>query len=204
MKNHTAYQNIIEHLSQDQVLSKILHLDIQIPKDETSLFQALLKAVISQQLSLKAAATIHERFLNLFSNRIPTQEAVLSCTAETLRSIGLSHQKSTYVKNIAQFFIENNLEQLDCSKYSNQELIDLLIQIKGVGIWTVEMILIFNLGRQDVFPMGDLGIKNAMVELYDLTSEGKPLLSEIEKIAAQWKPYRTYASLFLWRSLSET
>lgn len=111
--HHTALQNIIKHLSQDQVLSRILHLDIQIPKDKTSLFQALLKAVISQQLSVKAAATIHERFLNLFSNRIPTQEAVLLCTDESLRSIGLSRQKSAYVKNIAQFFVDHDLEQLD-------------------------------------------------------------------------------------------
>lgn len=200
--HHTALQNIIKHLSQDQVLSRILHLDIQIPKDKTSLFQALLKAVISQQLSVKAAATIHERFLNLFSNRIPTQEAVLLCTDESLRSIGLSRQKSAYVKNIAQFFVDHDLEQLDWSIYSNQELIDLLTQIKGVGRWTVEMILIFNLGQPDVFPLGDLGIKNAMIELYDLSSEGKSLISEMEKIAARWKPYRTYASLFLWRSLS--
>ena len=202
--HHKALQNIINHLSQDQVLSKILHLDIQIPKDKTSLFQALLKAVISQQLSVKAAATIYERFLNLFSNRIPTQEAVLLCTDESIRSIGLSRQKSAYVKNIAQFFVDHDLKQLDWSTYSNQELIDLLTQIKGVGRWTVEMILIFNLGRPDVFPKGDLGIKNAMIELYDLKSEGKSLLSEMEKIAARWKPYSTYASLFLWRSLSNS
>ncbi|MEL6924676.1 MAG: DNA-3-methyladenine glycosylase 2 family protein [Bacteroidota bacterium] len=167
------------------------------------LYANLIRSIVGQQLSTKAAATIHGRFLDLFDHRYPHPEQLLQFSIEQLRSAGLSRQKSTYVQNVAQHFKNHQLFGADWSDYSNEEILESLTQIKGVGTWTVQMILMFTLGREDVFPTLDVGIQNAMKRLYDIEATGKELKRKMEQIATAWQPYRTYACYCLWRFLDE-
>lgn len=155
---------------------------------------------MSQQLSTKVAKVIYRRFLTLYKGKEPTPQQVLNTPFDLLRSIGLSNAKVSYVKNVAEFCIENKISDKKLLSMSNQEIIEKLVAIKGVGQWTVEMLLMFTLGREDVFAVDDLGIQQAMVKLYNLdTSNKKQLKEKMQKIAFKWSPYRTYACMHLWR-----
>lgn len=190
----------VDHLKKDKILKKlILKQGALPPRKKSDLFVSLLRAVVSQQLSVKAADTIWKRFLKLFANEIPVAQKILKLKDEQLRAVGLSYQKAGYIKNIASFSLEKGLDTLVLKKKSDEVLIEYLVQIKGVGRWTVEMILMFHLNRKDVFPKGDLGIQQGMKHLYGLTSEKKQLDSEIEMIAEAWKPYRSIACMYIWR-----
>lgn len=119
---------------------------------------------------------------------------------ESLRGIGLSGAKTAYVHNVAAYFLEHNITDTTLEKMSDEEVVETLLPIKGVGRWTVEMLLMFTLGREDVFAPDDLGIQQAMMGLYGLNaSSKKELIAEMRRIAEEWKPYRTYACLHLWR-----
>lgn len=155
---------------------------------------------MSQQLSTKVADVIYSRFIALYGGKQPTPQQILDTAFETLRGIGLSNAKVSYVKNVAQFEIEKGMDAKKLGKMSNEEVIAYLTQIKGVGRWTVEMLLMFALGREDVFAMDDLGIQNAMIKLYKLDrSDKKKFREDMLGIAAKWSPYRTYACVHLWR-----
>jgi len=158
-----------------------------------------VRAIVSQQLSVKAADTIYNRFLGLFKNGVPDAKSILKLKDDKLRSVGLSYQKAGYIKNIATFSLEQSLDHKLLKVKSDDELVEYLVQIKGVGRWTVEMLLMFNLNRPDVFPKDDLGIQNGMKKLYNLTSERKALLKEMEEIAESWRPHRTLACRYIWR-----
>ena len=159
----------------------------------------LCSSIMSQQLSTKVAEVIYKRFLNLFEGREPDARQILETPFDTLRAIGLSNAKTNYVQNVARFAIEHGMDAKKLAKMSNEEIIDYLTQIKGVGKWTVEMLLMFSLGREDVFAVDDLGIQNAMIDLYKLDSTDKKKLKEkMLQISKKWKPYRTYACLHLW------
>lgn len=159
-----------------------------------------MRSIVSQQLSTKAASTIYGRFLDLFPNKYPNAILILDTNDEQLRAAGLSFQKISYLKAVAQYSLTNNLSQAHIKQLSNDEIITELTSIKGVGKWTVEMILIFSLKRLDVFPYDDLIVKNRIVKMYNITSKGKQLKADCHQIAEQWKPYRSIASLFLWES----
>lgn len=162
----------------------------------------LCASIMSQQLSTKVAAIIFTRFLNLFQSKSPKPADILQVSLETLRSIGLSNAKALYVKNVCVFFIENKLTDAKLYKLSNDEILNLLTQIKGVGQWTVEMLLMFTLARPDVFATGDLGLQKAIIKLYNLEyANSKELFEKMNSIAQSWAPYRTYACRYLWRSL---
>ena len=153
---------------------------------------------MSQQLSTKVAQVIYRRFLELFQGEEPAPQQVLDLPFETLRGIGLSHAKTGYVQNVAAFCIEHNINDTLLLQLSNEEIINLLTQIKGVGKWTVEMLLMFSLGREDVFAVDDLGIQQAMVKIYKISPDDKKLVKEkMVKLSNKWKPYRTYACLHL-------
>ena len=122
----------------------------------------------------------------------------MAMSTESLRGCGLSGQKSGYMQNIARFSIEEDLSDTFLQFMSDAEVLDYVSQIKGVGKWTVEMILMFALGREDVFPIDDLGIRNAMIALYGITSEKRALRTELDEIASKWSPYRSYACNLLW------
>ncbi len=193
---------IKSHLKKDKKLKKIIdRISITPPKPRTDLYLNLLRAIAGQQLSVKAAATIWGRVLNLFPNQYPSPEAVLLMDTEKLRGAGLSYQKAGYLKNIAQFSLDETLDYKKLKRKSDDELIEYLTQIKGVGRWTVEMILMFSLVRENILPLDDLGIQNAIKKIYELNSTGKQLKSEMEQIAQPWQPYRTFACMYLWRSL---
>jgi len=129
----------------------------------------------------------------------PTPEQILATSHETLRSIGLSGAKANYVHNVARFTIEFGLNHQLLKKMSNEEVIEYLTKIKGVGRWTAEMLLMFTLGREDVFAVDDLGIQQAMIKIYKLDKTNKKKLREdMLKISLNWSPFRTYACLHLW------
>ena len=159
----------------------------------------LMASIMGQQLSTKVAKVIYKRFLEIFNGEEPTAQQVLDTPFETLRAIGLSNAKVNYVQNVATFCIANNISDKKLKKLPNEEIINLLTQIKGVGKWTVEMLLMFSLGREDVFAVDDLGIQQAIIKIYGLTLENKKMLKEkMMKLSAKWAPYRTYACLHLW------
>lgn len=193
-------ENILKHLAKDPLLKKaITTVDLPENKPETTVYGSLLRSIISQQLSVKAAATIYGRFVDLFDTKTPTPSSILSKSVEELRTVGLSKQKAGYMQNIAHFAQQNNLDKIDWTTYSDAEIITLLTQIKGVGVWTVQMILMFTLQRPDVLPTADLGIQQAIQQLYGLDEKGKMLIAKMKEIAAPWSPYRTTACLYLWR-----
>jgi DNA-3-methyladenine glycosylase II len=142
---------------------------------------------------------LYKRFLELYNRREPTARQILDTPAETFRNIGFSNAKASYVHNVCRFFIDNKITDAQLYKMNNEEVIALLTQIKGVGKWTVEMILMFTLGREDVFALDDLGLKQGVIKLYNLKeTDKKVLIKKIEKISSKWSPYRTYASRYLW------
>jgi DNA-3-methyladenine glycosylase II len=160
----------------------------------------LCSSIMSQQLSTRVAEVIYRRFLELYDKKEPSPEQILSTPSETLRAIGLSNAKVSYVHNVARFAIEQGLDEKKLRKMSNDEVIEYLTQIKGVGRWTVEMILMFTLGREDVFAVDDLGIQTAMARLYKLDKENKKQFREdLVRISSSWAPYRTYGCFYLWR-----
>lgn len=170
------------------------------PLDLTDdIYLRLLRAIVFQQLSGKAASTIYQRFLNLFDEAYPQPDELLELTEEELRSCGLSRQKSQYVQNVARYFIDNDLLRQDWTKVPDQQIINQLTAIKGVGQWTAQIILMFGLGRKDIFPTGDLAIQQSMQHLYQLNGKGRQLEKQMIKVAKAWSPYRSVACRYLWR-----
>lgn len=159
----------------------------------------LCASIMSQQLSTKVAKVIYERFLALYEGEEPSPQQIVETPPAKLRAVGLSNAKVGYVQNVARYAIEHDINDKKLYKMSNDEVIAFLTPIKGVGRWTVEMLLMFTLGREDVFAPDDLGIQQAMAKIYklDLTDK-KALREKMLKISAKWSPYRTYACLYLW------
>lgn len=189
-----------EHLSKDPILQPLIkNITLKKRTAQNSVYEALIRSIVFQQLSGKAAGTIHQRFLALFKDNFPAPKEIQELTPEALRAAGLSRQKTGYIKNVADFFLANQLMGKDWSVESDTAIIQQLTQIKGVGQWTVEMILMFTLKRMDVLPLDDLVIKNAMVEMYQVTEKGRALKKKLLEIAEPWRPYRTVASLYLWQ-----
>jgi DNA-3-methyladenine glycosylase II len=154
---------------------------------------------MSQQLSTKVASVIKQRFLNLYGGE-PTPQQIIDTPFEKLRAIGMSNAKTNYVRNVALFELEHGMGIKKLDKMSNEEVIAYLTQIKGVGKWTVEMLLMFALCREDLFAIDDLGLRQAVTGLYELKQRKKKTQdAAILKIASQWSPYRTYACMYLWR-----
>ena len=191
----------IPHLSKDKKLKKLIETGQphKVVKRK-NICTYLCASIMSQQLSVKVADVIHQRFLNLYGGKEPSPQHILDTPFETLRGIGLSNNKVRYVQNVARFELESGMDAKKLGKMSNEEVIEYLTVIKGVGRWTVEMLLMFALGREDVFAVDDLGIQNAMIKLYKLEREDKKKFREdMLKISARWSPYRTYACVHLWK-----
>lgn len=166
-------------------------------------YQELVESIVSQQLSVKAASTILERFIELFpGTEFPTPEQILQVDIETMRGAGLSRQKGSYIQDLALKVLDGTVKFDHLDQLSNDEIIKELTQIKGVGVWTVHMFLIFCMGRLDVLPVGDLGIKNGIQKLYGL--EQSPTPEQISEIAKNnsWHPYESVASWYVWHSLN--
>ena len=190
----------ITHLQKDKKLASIIGEEVYELKLHPNIPVRIMASIISQQLSTKVAKVIFRRFLELYKGKEPKPKQVLDTPSTTLRSIGLSNAKVSYVHNVAAFCIEQKISDKKLLAMSNEEIIDLLVQIKGVGKWSVEMLLMFTLGRQDVFAVDDLGIQQAMTKLYKLDAVDKKGMKEkMLKLSAKWSPYRTYACLHLWK-----
>ena len=189
-----------KYLEQDPKLAPLLVEDTHILKKRKRTAIRLIASIISQQLSTKVAKIIFDRFIALYDGKEPSCEQVLATDATLLRSIGLSNSKVMYVQNVAQFFLDQGITDKQLYKMDPDAVIELLTQIKGVGRWTVEMLLMFSLGHENVFAIDDLGIQQAMIKLYKLKYETKKELHlKMLKKAAAWSPYKTYACLHLWK-----
>lgn len=162
-------------------------------------FLDLASSIVQQQLSIKAGDTIWKRFIALFPENHPTADLVFAIEGQKIRDAGISWSKVSYVKDLAEKTLESGIVFEQFSIMTDEEIITELVKVKGIGRWTGEMFLMFTMGRPDVFSYGDLGLRRAIQHLYQLKKE--PTKEEAEKIAEKWKPYRTIACRYLWRSL---
>lgn len=189
-----------KHLKKDLKLLDLLKAEDYALSKQKNLAIRLIASIVSQQLSTKVAKIIFDRFLNIYKGKDPSCQQVLDTPNETLRGIGLSQSKVGYVKNVAEFFINQKLTDKKLFQMDPESVIELLIQVKGVGKWTVEMLLMFSLGHEDVFAVDDLGIQQAMIQLYKIKyTTKKELQTKMIAKAKQWSPYRTYACMHLWQ-----
>ena len=190
----------ISHLSKDKKLKKLIDEDGEITlRRYKNIPLRLCASIMSQQLSVKVAQVIYKRFLNLYGKKEPTAHQIFDTPNETLRAIGLSNSKVNYVKNVAQFAIEHGMDEKKLTKMTDEEVIAYLTPIKGVGRWTVEMLLIFTLGRQDIFAIDDLGIQNGMIKHFRLDNSNKKKFREdMLRKSQKWSPYRSFVCLHLW------
>jgi len=192
----------IKVLKKDPKLARIIKVVGKYQITTTSnYFESLIEAIITQQLAGSAAKAISERFRGLYGKRFPKPADVLKTSDSKLRKTGLSGMKVKYIKDLSKNIESKKLKLRSLSKLSDDEIVEQLTQVKGIGRWTAEMFLIFSLGRMDVLPVGDLGLKKG-VQLLNSASE-LPTETEIEKIAEKWRPYRTVATWYLWKSLQK-
>lgn len=191
------------HLSQEPNIASIVdRIEIPArPDHDGDVYFGLLRSIAYQQLSGKAAGTIFGRFLDLYPDGYPHPEQLLEMDDDAVRSAGMSRSKTAYVKNVAQYWLDNRLINADWEQWSDQEIIDMLTTIKGVGQWTVEMMLMFVLHRPDLLPLDDLVVKRNIIALFKINStklKGKKLNEKIIEVTEPWRPYRSYASRFMW------
>jgi DNA-3-methyladenine glycosylase II len=165
-------------------------------------YGALLRSIVGQQLSTKAASTIYGRMLELFGGHAPTPKQLLKADPEKIRAAGLSRPKIAYLRDLAQHVEEGTLELERLPDLPDEEVAAQLTAIKGLGQWTADMFLMFHLGRPDILPVGDQGIRRAIQVEYGLRKV--PDAKRMQQIAKPWRPYRTLASLYLWSSLDNT
>lgn len=163
-------------------------------------YGALLRSVIGQQLSVKAAATIFDRVLALFGGEMPTPQALLDADPDALRAAGLSRRKVEYLQDLARHVLSGELEVDRLPELPDETVIAEITAVRGLGVWTAHMFLLFHLERPDVLPVGDLGIRNAVRAAYGLDEPPSP--EELERIAEPWRPHRSLACLYLWESLA--
>ncbi|MBK8495838.1 MAG: DNA-3-methyladenine glycosylase 2 family protein [Chitinophagaceae bacterium] len=190
----------IAHLSRDKKLKKILELQEPfVLTKRNNVYLHLCYSIMSQQLSTKVADVFHRRFLELYAGKEPSARQIAETPFETLRGIGLSNAKASYVLNVSNFFMEEEIIDAKLHNMTNEEVIKYLTRIKGVGQWTVEMVLMFTLGREDVFALDDLGIQQAICKLYKIDAADKKAMKEkMLTVSKKWSPYRTYACRYLW------
>lgn len=193
-------QKVHDHFQKvDRVLFSQIHYleDIKLEKSE-DFYRSLVRSIVGQQLSTKAAASIFNRFLHLFPDEEVKPEVLLLIKDEELRSVGISWGKVKYLKDLSEKVLDGSLHLGKLEEMTNEEVIAELTGVKGIGPWTAEMFLMFSLARPDVFSFGDLGLKNAIKKLYKNENVS---IEYMEKLSKKWSPYRTYAALILWESL---
>jgi DNA-3-methyladenine glycosylase II len=162
-------------------------------------YGALVRAIVGQQLSTKAARSIFERLTEKFGGRTPTPRELLDADSEDVRSVGLSRAKVAFLRDLAEHVEDGELRLEELRELDDDEVTAQLTAVKGLGPWTVHMFLIFHMGRPDVLPVGDLGIRRAAQLLHGM--DELPTPAELERIAEPWRPHRSLACLYLWRSL---
>jgi DNA-3-methyladenine glycosylase II len=197
------YRASVRHLKRvDPVLARVIESvgPCRLPvRSEGTHFQALARSIVFQQLSGKAAGTIHGRFAALFANGEPEPSSLLAFTDAQLRGVGLSRQKIGYLRDLSDKVVAGALPLDEVDQMNDDELIAHLVQVKGIGRWTAQMFLMFRLGRRNVLPELDLGIQNAIRRAYGKRKRPSP--KQVRAIGAKWSPHSTVASWYLWRSL---
>lgn len=195
----------VRHLKKDKTIAVLV---AKYPKPEFDRgqkglrpFEALIRAIIFQQLSGKAARSILEKFLGLYRGKYPTPEVLKKTSAAKLRTAGISGQKAGYLHDLAGKFVDNTISPRKFPRMSDEEVREHVISVKGIGPWSADMFLMFTLQRPDVFPTEDLGIRKGFQKLFKLKT--LPNADEMNKKAEKWKPYRTIASWYLWRLADE-
>ena len=163
-------------------------------------FQSLIESIIYQQLAGKAANAIYNRFINYYDNKEITPARILNSSNDNLKKVGLSNRKIDYLKDLASHIYDGRINLEELPTMNDEEIINKLVNVKGIGRWTSEMFLIFSLGRQDVLPVTDLGVRKAIQKIYSLSELPKP--NTMMEIAKPWRPYRSIATWYLWKSLS--
>lgn len=201
--NESLAKKAAQHLKKyDRQLASVIEIAGPCPqRPHKNYYQELVEAIVSQQLSVKASATILKRFRDLFGGEFPSPQQILSKDVETFRGVGFSRGKATYVRDLAQHIIDGKVKFDSLDNLSNQEIIDKLTAVKGIGEWTAHMFLMFCMGRTDVLAHGDLGIKNGIQKLYRL--DHQPNAQEVIEIAEKhhWHPYESVACWYIWHSL---
>ncbi len=185
----------------DPIIKKLIkkYGELEWKSKPKGLFEDLIDAIISQQLSIKASASIFERFKKLFGKKFPTPKDILKMPDEKLRKVGLSNAKVKYVKSLAEFIETKQLILENLNNLNDEEVISQLTKVKGIGKWTAEMILIFTLKRPNVFSLGDLGLRKAVSRLYGVDIND---FKKIEEISSKWSPNKSLAARYLWKSLN--
>ena len=199
----TNHRAALAHLKKaDPILGKIIarvgpyRLE---PRRTGTHYDALVRSIVFQQLSGKAASTIHRRLCELYPKKNPRADLLLATTDEVLRGAGLSRQKIGYLRDLATRVADRSLPLAHLGRLPDDAIIEHLVQVKGIGRWTVQMFLMFRLGRADVLPELDLGIQTAIQRAYGLRK--RPTPKDVVRIGAKWRPYASVASWYLWRSL---
>jgi DNA-3-methyladenine glycosylase II len=188
-KTDRVLKQLIDHLGACTLSSTAGHDD---------LVALLIRSIVYQRISLAAAATVHQRFYALYPEGFPSPTQIVETPDEALRAIGLPAAKVAYIKDVAANALVGLPAMAELETWSDEEIIDRLIQIKGIGRWSVEMLLIFQLQRWDVLPVADLGLQMAMRDCYQLPT--KPTAKMMQEIGEKWRPYRSIATWYLWRS----
>lgn len=201
--NPTIRTNALKHFHKDSHLESVVKKG---PKPDfkpaRNVYAALVRSIVYQQLSGKAADTILRRFLALFPGTgYPKPEAVLKMKDTKMRSAGLSGQKASYIKDLSSKFLDGTIEPKKFKTMSDEEIREHLIAVKGIGRWSADMFLMFALNRPDVLPIGDLGIRKGFQKLFKMKELPDP--KKMERLAEPWRPYRTIASWYLWRLADE-
>lgn len=199
------YSDIIAELVEmDNILAKAWNtVEGELtPSLETDIYRNLLNSIVSQQLSVKVADVIWNRFIGLFGDGYPHAEEIVNMEDETLRGVGLSRQKLGYIKNVAQFSLENDMSFEHLDQMSDEAIIKYLTTIKGIGKWTVQMVLMFAMDRPNVFPVDDLGVQTKMKHWYGIDLEKKQLREKLNELSEQWHPYKSIGSKIMWRSIT--
>jgi DNA-3-methyladenine glycosylase II len=188
---------LIERLGKIDLATRLKRRSEERPPDA---YGALLRAIVGQQLSTKAARTIYGRVLELFEGTTPSPEQLLEADESDLRGAGLSGRKVEYIRDLASHVIEGELELDRLDQLEDDEVIEEIVAVRGLGVWTAEMFLMFHLERPDVLSGGDLGIRKAVQIEYGL--EEMPAPAKVLEIGEPWRPQRSLASLYLWESLA--
>ena len=196
-----SLRHLRKHREFAQLIKKHGPPDLKRYHGRERIFTAILRSIISQQISTSAARSIRERFLKLFPKSGPTPELLLQSPIETLRAAGLSTQKVYYMRDAAEKFNDSTVNPKNFSRMTSDEITEHLVQIKGVGVWTAHMLLIFTLNRPDTLPVGDLGIKKGFQKVYKLRTLPSP--THMERLAKPWRAHASVASWYLWRAADE-
>jgi DNA-3-methyladenine glycosylase II len=188
----------IDILSKDKVMVSLIAQFGEIPPivPVEDLFQDIIRSIVGQQLSVKAADTIYGRVLNLVGTSEPG--SFLKHEDAALRACGLSFAKIKYIKSLCESVLNKEVDLESLRNLKDEEVIEELVKLKGIGVWTAEMLLIFGLGKEDIFSYGDLGVRNAISNLYKVDRDNREKIMKIQK---KWAPFRSYACRYLWKSL---